>query len=185
MSPQSAKTIRLQNTSFSDLSLMIHQYRFPASPGIRRNLLLTPINIRQGRYYDICLELSVTYEEACAVVDRSPEIKAFAAANALIIIHFPPAPEAAPAPVAAPEALPPPPPVVEVTPADAPPADAPLADAPPQDAPPVVDNTVVAQDPSIDWTEEDLRSYAAARRIDVAKAKSKTQVLRMIREANK
>ena len=101
-SPKPQKTLRLVNLlPTSQLSIALHHFRSPASPSIRRAVLLTPICIPPGGVLDLCHHLGVTYEEANRIVQQSPEVKAMAyARNALRIETYPPDPVvSAPAPV--------------------------------------------------------------------------------------
>jgi hypothetical protein len=262
---QSDRTIRLQNKSFGNLSLNLQQFRAPASPGLRRGLLLTPILIVSGKYFDVCKGLGVSFDEAHAIVQRSPEVKAFVASNILSIIEFPPPIVDVPEPIkAAPPPPPPPPPpepaasaptpaasaptpapaaepeIVAVVAPDAPasaelapapepesiPVDfelpellhAPIHDVPLADSgePSVVEDTAIvatedlpppvvvtapafvaapvmtapveavieeAEEPSMEWPDARLRLYAKSKGIDVSSKKSKTAVLRAIRNA--
>lgn len=187
----SAKTIRLQNLTMTNLSVMLHEL-VPASRGsMRRGPALTPILIKNGSYYDVCEKHRCTLQEARDLIARSPEVQSLIRLARILVVEYPP--EAPPAPEpAVTEPVAPEPTVtaealvvedaiesIEVTDADLelPAVDGQVAPAAavPDDAP--------AGDPSMDWSEADLRAYAAAKGIDVTRAKSKTAVLRAIRSA--
>lgn len=138
---------------------------------MKRGPQLTPVNIGQSGYFDVCAVLRLSYEEATRVVNQSPEVHAFVSKNALRVLEWPPTPEAIAAPAAIAVA-------VEATVAPAP-SDETLdlfAAAEPEE-----EAARVVREPSMDWSEDELREYAAARGIDVERAKSKTAVLRTIR----
>ena len=173
----SAKTIRLQNRSMTNVSLNLHQLRAPASPGLRRALLMTPILIPSGQYYDVCAQLGCSLDEAQRIVESSPEVKGFVAGGRIIVMPFPPEPEVAPEPVVAPPPPPPPPPTEEAALEELQ-----VLDAVEEETPiPALPLDATAEEPSMDWSEDQLRAYAKKHNIDVSKAKSKSAVLRFIR----
>ena len=167
----SAKTIRLLNVTPNNISLSLQQFRAPASPGIRRSIVMTSVLIRAGGFVDVCSLLRVDIEEAKAVVERSPEARAFCKSGALRAMYFPPEPEAAPPPKPepAPKPAPEPEPVVE-----------PVVEPEPE---PVAAEGSPLEEPSMSWPEAKLRDYASERNIDLTRAKSKTAVMRAIRNA--
>jgi hypothetical protein len=174
------KTIRLQNKTKTNLSLNLNRLRAPASPSLRRSVLLTPINIPAGQYYDICGVMGLSYLQAKGLVESSPEVRAFERGGRLTVQHWPPSEEERAAEAAAaPPQKPKPEPKVEAAPKEEP-TPAPQAEAEAKtEAPPEV---VVPEEPSMSWTEARLREYAETHNIDVKKAKSKTAVLRAIRK---
>ena len=257
----SSRTIRLHNKVQGNLSFHLQVLRWPAAGSLRRAMALTAVNIGHGQYYDVCAQLDVSYDEACRIVQRSPEVQAFKRSGYLDEYHFPPllaeeethvvvteapgmaarpvvtapptesaapsssatsdardardardgggagparpAVTAPPAPVA-PAAVTLPPPPVTSSPLDGPPTDAEMgldvSGQPPAPEgafslalPPLPQTvsgsaalddggeSVSAREPSMDWSEDALRSYAARRGIDLSKAKSKTAVLRAVR----
>jgi hypothetical protein len=168
---------------------------------MRRGPTLTPILIGGGQYYDVCAMLGVSYEEAEDICRRSPEVQAFKRSRYLDVISFPPA-AAAPAPVVVPPTPTPEPAAAVSTPTPVTPTAVvvsgvdvtsevistavTLPEAEPALAAPVADEVPVpaprvVREPSMDWSEADLREYARTRGIDVSKAKSKTAVLKAIR----
>ena len=188
----SPKTIRLQNTSASaNLSLYLHQLKPSALGSMKKGPMLTPILIKAGAYYDVCAELKVSFDEAQSICTRSPDIQNQSRRNRLLKIEWPPPP--APAPVAAPPASAPAsaPESVDVDePAPVAVPEAPVAETAPAAAPEAVPMPEAAEtslhrfgEPSMDWSEDELRFYAEAKNIDVSKTKSKTGLLRAIRGA--
>jgi hypothetical protein len=175
------KTIRLQNRTKTNLSLNLNRLRAPASPGLRRSVLLTPINIPAGQYYDICGVMGISYKQAEGLVEASPEVRAFERGGKLVVQHWPPSEEERAAEAAA--APPPKPkPKVEAAPLKKEPVAEPLAEEEAKTEAPAKPAMVVPEEPSMAWTEAKLREYAEAHDIDVKKAKSKTAVLRAIRK---
>lgn len=86
----SSKTIRLQNTGLTNLSLHLYQLRPAAHGAMKKGPTLTPILIAAGRYYDVCSELGCSFEDAQKICDRSPEVRAFENSGRLARIIFPP-----------------------------------------------------------------------------------------------
>lgn len=247
----SEPTIRLHNIdpAHSQLSLHLTRAIEKNSPRLRRGVLLTPIRIPAGRFYDVCLELNVDIEEARRIVRASPEVLAHSHARRLLVREFPPteaeqaadakaaeqaqdaeektaaanppdspdavppgvdleaaglaldtprmtrpaapapAAEEAPAPEKAPETLQdlindntPVEGVFEDTPDDATDADAAADAAGGGDAVGGGDAAGAPAEPSMDWSTDDLRAFAAAKGIDVEHMTSKTSMLRKIRK---
>lgn len=197
----SHKTIRLQNKTGNNLSLHLHQMQPRAAGSMRRGPMLTSILIGQGQYYDVCAQLGVDYDEAHRICQRSPEVQAFKHSNYLAEIHWPPHPGAPPVEQLTPVVEAVAPPVEEETPAPLveltevlDPDPTPAVGMPEPEMRQVQDTEVEAEapaeapaprmvrEPSMDWSEEELRDYAAKRGIDLSKAKSKTAVIRAIRE---
>jgi len=207
----SSKTIRLQNTGLTNLSLHLYQLRPAAHGAMKKGPTLTPILIAAGRYYDVCSELGCSFEDAQKICDRSPEVRAFESSGRLARIIFPPPmpvgqaaevfalpPQVVisgvevtpPAPAPAPEPSPAPALEAEHTflarAAAAPelePAPAPELEPLPLPPEPEPARTVRRGEPSMDWAEDELRFYAETHGIDLSKAKSKTSILRTIRSA--
>jgi hypothetical protein len=195
------RTVRLLNATGSNLSLYLTQLRYPARGSLKRGPLLTPILIQQGRYYDVCAELGVTFEEAELIARRSPEVQRLKTRGLLVLEYPPPpapppapAPEPAAAPSPPPEAAPAPEPEPEPEPSPAPPPPAPEPSPPPSpqgppenvDLPPPAEEPVLLlgdarKEPSMEWSEDELRAWAHKHGVDVSRAKSKTAVLKAIR----
>jgi hypothetical protein len=234
MSSPSARTIRLQNCTFGNLTVQLMRLHAPASPGLRRAVAMTPISIKNGEYYDVCKELGISYEDACDLIKKSPDVALFTKSfpQKLHVVHWPPPPEVitqemrdraagkhliaepppvvtttAPVPGAAPivvQAAP----VPEGTPRSSPftsmlptprsngaqpPAEAVPApvQAQPVEQPNILDqlapepkvdpDAIPLTEPSMMWSEDQLRAYAAKKGIDTSKLTAKTAVLRAIR----
>lgn len=160
-------TLRLQNLSFSNLSLHLAQLTAPSAGSLRHGAQLLSIVIAQGHYYDVCAQLNISVNDARKLLASSPEVNAFRASNLIQVIEWPPPPEVAqavvapaiPAVVAEPVV---PARIVSVVPAP-------------------VETAQAPSEPSMDWSEAQLRAYAKAQDIDVTHCKSKTAVLRVIR----
>ncbi|APU88867.1 hypothetical protein Rctr197k_037 [Virus Rctr197k] len=195
----SSRTIRLQNLSPSaNVSLMLHELVPAARGSMKRGPTLTPILIRPGQYYDVCTGLNVSYEAATDICRRSPDVQRLKHMSRIAEIVHPPLPvavlpveEAPPPPALAPEPAPALAPEPELPPAPAP-APAPDTEpSPPDDSPTpvpepetpdeVTEPAFPGGEPSMDWGEAQLRSYAEAHGVDVSRARSKTAVLRSIR----
>lgn len=84
-------TIRLQNMAGGNTQLNLHLMRLrpKASPGLRRGVVMTPVRILPGQYYDVCKELGVSLEEARRLIAQSPEVKAHQNARRLMVREFP------------------------------------------------------------------------------------------------
>ncbi len=84
-------TIRLQNIAAGNTQLNLHlmRTRQKASPGLRRGVVMTPVHIMPGRYYDVCDELGLDIGEARRIVNPSPEVKAHVNAMRLMVREVP------------------------------------------------------------------------------------------------
>ena len=165
------KTLRLLNMTASQLSCNLQRVSGAATGRLRRGVVLTPILIAPHNYYDMCSALSLSYQDAVALMSGSPEVQAFIASGRLQALDFPPPPMPPP----------PPPPVVEVVAAEVEVVDVPETPAPAEEPAPEAPVLVFAEEPSMDWPENKLRDYARARNIDVSQCKSKTAMLKRIR----
>lgn len=200
----SPKTIRLQNVTHTNLSFTVHRYRARTQGSLRRGPMLESVLISRGQYLDVCAHFGVDVDEALRLCDSSPEIRAFKRQGYLKQFVFPPD-EVEPQPVvvvkahapipvlaesvtAAPEVAAEPAPVAEVAVLEEVPA---VETAAPEAAAPEVAEAVsvapeadprAVREPSMDWSENDLRAYARRKGVDLSRAKSKTAVLRAIRE---
>lgn len=197
MNPFVNQTLWLQNSTSSNVSLHLHQLRSPASPGFRRGMLLMPVNVPAGGHYDVCKGLGVSYDEAVKIVDASPEYHLHNKKGRIYKLPQPPIPQ----PVAAP--------VLPTSEPESPFAADPAAQLGPRDDEPAAADVTVPEDaettaaagvpqgeflvpgpetavplsePSMEWSEDQLRAYAEKKGIDVTKLKSKTAVLRAIRK---
>jgi hypothetical protein len=187
-----------------DLSFEIQHQRPAASPGLRRGITLTPVKIARGGTYDICEQLHVSFADA-ERLRLSPQVILFERGQRLRVhkvmddgsvvdlsaVHSPlpdqTRPETSPTtPTPEPVRPTPPAPVPKLVDEPAPPPlEAKEEEA--KEEPKVEGETQAIQfpegDPTMDWSDADLRAFAAVKQIDISKAKSKTALLKTIRKA--
>lgn len=195
-----------------DLSFEIQHSRPAASPGLRRgNIMLTPVKIGRGGSYDICEQLKVSFEDA-ERLRCSPQVILFERGQRLRVhkvmddgsvidlsaVHSPlpdqTKPETSPT-TPTPEPVrpvpPAPPPKLEEEPTapvedkdkdkDKPKDEKPKDKDEESGEPPIIQ--FPEGDPTMDWSDGELRAFAALKQIDISKAKSKTALLKTIRKA--
>jgi hypothetical protein len=172
--------VRLHNSSTTVISCNLMGWTPRQRNSMRRGVLMTPVAIQPGRSLDVGRHLGLSYEEALLVLTRSPEVKAFQAKGMLQVLGAEPAPAVPSAPVA------PIAPSVEPQPAELPVPSLPVL---PED---VIEEEsessessegADAGEPSMTWTNKQLRLHAESMGLDTRELKSKTMLLRAIHEA--
>ena len=91
----SPETLRLYNVDQQgrQLSLSLQRWQPKSSPGLRRGVVMTPILIAPGGFYDVCAQLRIDFEEARFIAERSPEVNAHKNAGRLLVREHPPSVE--------------------------------------------------------------------------------------------
>jgi hypothetical protein len=157
------------------VSFSLQRWQQKTSPRLRRGVVMTPVLIPAGLYYDVCKELGVSFEEAKALCERSPELKAHERAGRLLVREHPPMDEtlakeaedaaAASAAAAKTAALNPPDPPNAIPAGVDPeaaglPADTPRMTRAPADKPPEPEPAPVSELPSFDAPDADADADA-------------------------